>query len=369
MGQHAEERGMSDAGLSEPPSAPDPPEVVEAVIVPARPPGPGFWAALGFCFLILAGQVIVVMIAAVGWIVVQMAAGGQPPAAQALEDSLPMTLLIGAATAGTLACAVLVVAVVYRRRLPRVLALRQPTALQWLVVLLAVLPLSIVASEVTNWVAAVLPQWSATGEMFARLAQESLPAALVFGALLAGLGEEIYFRGFIGRGLVARYGPLAGVLLTSLLFGLVHFEPIQATGAMVLGIGIHAIYLGTRSLYAPIAVHILNNAMAFVAFALGDRLRLPGYIPGPEGVIEFTPWPVLLAALAAIGGLACVLWDTRTRWILPDGQAWDPGYLTAEQPPAEVDALPHCHAPRLWSWAALAVTQAVFLAALASYAA
>ena len=49
--------------------------------------------------------------------------------------------------------------------------------------------------------------------------------ALVLFALGPGIAEELMFRGFLGRGLVARHGLGVGVLLTSLLFGLVHLDP------------------------------------------------------------------------------------------------------------------------------------------------
>ena len=257
------------------------------------------------------------------------------------------------------------VAVAYRRQAPRKLALRNATALQWVAVVLGILPLSVLASEVTNWVALVVPSFSMG--MFAKLAQESLGTSLVFGALLAALGEELCFRGFIGRGLVARYGALTGVLLTSLLFGLVHLDPVQATGAMLLGMGIHSAYLATRSLYATFVIHGLNNAMAFMAMTFQDQLRLPGYIPGEDGTPELTPWPLLLTALTAVIGLGLVLWDTRTRFVFANRREWDPGYATAEQPPAEVQATSQNGRPRVLSLIAMAALQAVFLATLLAY--
>src|SRR5262249_32646273 len=152
----------------------------------------------------------------------------------------------------------------YRRSAPQILSLRYATPVQWLVVVLAVLPLSVVASEVSNWVGWLLPGLSITNSIFSQLSKETLAGALIFGSAIAAVGEELCFRGFVGRGLVARYGPLRGVLITSLLFGLVHLEPVQASGAVILGLALHAVYLSTRSLWASIALHGFNNAMAFV---------------------------------------------------------------------------------------------------------
>jgi membrane protease YdiL (CAAX protease family) len=58
--------------------------------------------------------------------------------------------------------------------------------------------------------------------------------------IVAPLSEEVFFRGFLGRGLVGRYGIVAGVTLTSLWFGLLHLDSLgKIVGATILGIGLH----------------------------------------------------------------------------------------------------------------------------------
>ncbi len=360
---------MFDGTNSEQPVTDSPDaSVVQAELAPPMLPAPGFWASVGCCVLLLGAQMAVVTAVLIPWAFLEGIRGGGPLDPAALQDSLPMTLLIGAGTVGTVLCALLIVAIAYRRQVAAKLALRNPTFTQWAVVVLAVLPLSVLSSELTNWVAWVLPNsWTEMGEIFAQFAEESLGAALFFGAILAALGEELCFRGFIGRGLVARYGVVAGVLLTSFLFGAVHFNPVQASGAMLLGIGIHGIYLATRSLYLPILAHALNNALAFVAFSARSRLSLPGYIPDEQGTVEFTPWLLLLMSAAAVMGLTLVLRDTRTRFLFANGSIWDPGFVTAEQPPRDVPASPHTSPAQPLSLLIAALTYGGFFVTLLFY--
>ena len=87
-------------------------------------------------------------------------------------------------------------------------------------------------------------------------------SVIIFGALFPALGEELLFRGYIGRGLVARWGMGKGVLLTSLLFGAVHIHPLHAVVAAFLGVILHALYLWTRSLIVPMLLHGINNYAA-----------------------------------------------------------------------------------------------------------
>jgi hypothetical protein len=160
----------------------------------------------------------------------------------------------------------------------------------------------------------------------------------VIGCLLPGVGEEIFFRGFLGRGLVARHGPWVGVTVTSILFGVIHLLPTQLVGVIILGAVLHAIYLATKSLTAPILLHTFNNALAFAALKLSKENPRWAMLEKEENI----PLVLVLAALMAVIGLGLLLYQTRTVWLLPDGRAWQPGYVTAEMPPASVEATPQC---------------------------
>lgn len=92
-------------------------------------------------------------------------------------------------------------------------------------------------------------------------------------AAVAGIGEEVLFRGVIQAGL-ARLLPVGlALVVASALFGLVHF----ATRAYALLAGIMGLYLGVLflvqgSLLAPILTHALYD---FVALVYVARLRRP----------------------------------------------------------------------------------------------
>lgn len=81
-------------------------------------------------------------------------------------------------------------------------------------------------------------------------------------AVGASVNEELFCRGFLGRGLVGRYGILIGMLLTSVIFGAIHLNLPQSVWACILGFFLHLTYLATRSLWVPLLLHFLNNAIA-----------------------------------------------------------------------------------------------------------
>jgi len=93
---------------------------------------------------------------------------------------------------------------------------------------------------------------------------ESVEAVLAM-ALAPALAEEIFFRGALLSLLSQRLGPGWGLLLSSLLFGLLHMDPAQGGAAAVLGLYLGALTLRTGSIHAAILCHGLNNLMAILA--------------------------------------------------------------------------------------------------------
>lgn len=85
-------------------------------------------------------------------------------------------------------------------------------------------------------------------------------------ALLAGLGEEVLFRGLVQRGMTDAAGPVVGLLVAGALFGLAHFVThIYAVLAAVLGVYLGVVFLATGNLVVPIIVHTLYD-MAALAY-------------------------------------------------------------------------------------------------------
>lgn len=71
--------------------------------------------------------------------------------------------------------------------------------------------------------------------------------------------EEFLFRGFLLHRWGTRWNPPVAVLLTSLLFGILHGNVI---GLTLFGLVMALLYLRTNSLGVAIAIHALNNAIA-----------------------------------------------------------------------------------------------------------
>ncbi len=94
---------------------------------------------------------------------------------------------------------------------------------------------------------------------------------------IAGISEEILFRGVFQPWMEGLWGMNAGLIVSNLLFGLVHaITPLYAVLATLVGIylGLFLDYGGERNLVTPIVIHALYDFLAFLAIMKTYRSTL-----------------------------------------------------------------------------------------------
>jgi membrane protease YdiL (CAAX protease family) len=87
-------------------------------------------------------------------------------------------------------------------------------------------------------------------------------------AAIAGISEEILFRGVIQPWMENSWGMTAGLIASNILFGLVHaVTPLYAILATAVGIylGLFLDYGGERNLLTPIIIHGVYDFLAFLS--------------------------------------------------------------------------------------------------------
>jgi uncharacterized protein len=88
--------------------------------------------------------------------------------------------------------------------------------------------------------------------------------------IAAPILEELVFRGIILDGLLKKYSPIKSILVSSILFGVVHFNPWQFIAAFIIGCFSGWVYYKTRKLTPSIIIHFANNLVAFIAIYSTD---------------------------------------------------------------------------------------------------
>ena len=91
----------------------------------------------------------------------------------------------------------------------------------------------------------------------------------VFGILsvciVAPIFEEIFFRGAIEGYLLRKWrNPRWAILVSALIFGLIHMNPAQMLFAFLFGIILGELYYRTGSLLPSIILHFINNTLSLI---------------------------------------------------------------------------------------------------------
>ncbi len=95
-------------------------------------------------------------------------------------------------------------------------------------------------------------------------------------ATVAGVSEEILFRGLLQPWLEGIAGLSGGLILSNVLFGLVHWiTPMYALIAGLIGLylGFMMDITGSRTLLTPIVIHALYDFLAFLIVAEAYRIQ------------------------------------------------------------------------------------------------
>ena len=87
-----------------------------------------------------------------------------------------------------------------------------------------------------------------------------------FLVILAGpFAEEVFFRGFVLKGLTHRWRPVTGLLVSAAIFSFAHASPAILIPIFVAGMLLGWLYLRTGSLWGCVWVHGAQNGVAFIA--------------------------------------------------------------------------------------------------------
>ena len=124
--------------------------------------------------------------------------------------------------------------------------------------------------------------------------------AIIVFAVIPGICEEIFFRGFVLRGLAKKIPPGSAVLWTAILFGAFHFDLYRLLPTTALGLMMGGLVWLTGSLWPAILLHIANNSIAVMANNVDALRRIPWLEEGAS-----IPVPVIIVVSAA--GLLALL--------------------------------------------------------------
>ena len=157
-----------------------------------------------------------------------------------------------------------------------------------------------------------LPDWLEASFSY----MQSSWAGILLVAFVGPVVEELFFRGGILRVLLRTCRrPWVAIVVSGLVFGLIHMNPAQVVFASFAGILLGWLYWRTRSLIPCMVVHVLNNS-----FSVWLTLRYPE-ADSLQQVMGGGSYTVCLAVAAVAFGVA--LWALLRRPAAGAERVWE----------------------------------------------
>ena len=175
-------------------------------------------------------------------------------------------------------------------------------------------PLIMAGTPFVGWLAhlLLLGLFDHTGEQLEMLDQmvghqQGGALVLVFFlvAMMPGISEEILFRGYVQRRLLARLPVWAAIGISSSLFATAHMEPLHIIAVFPLGLWLGVVAWRSGSVILVILCHIMNNTLAIVSSqsGVGDVAH--------DGADPFPLIGLSLSGAFFLVALFCLGWTTR----------------------------------------------------------
>lgn len=167
--------------------------------------------------------------------------------------------------------------------------------------------MAISAAFVIEPVSMLLPEMSEARKMaMEQMLKGPVWIVLISVSIFAPFFEEWLCRGIILRGLLKKMKPGWAIVISALVFGLIHMNLRQAIPAFIIGVVLGYVYYKTGSLKLTMLMHCVNNTLSVIL----------SRIPGLEDVEFFaeimSPWTYVPMIIAFAVALACGLLIIRS---------------------------------------------------------
>jgi membrane protease YdiL (CAAX protease family) len=115
--------------------------------------------------------------------------------------------------------------------------------------------------------------------------------------VIAPVGEELIFRGFIQRIFQRNMRGTLAVVLASIIFGLAHFSMAILPGVTFLGLVFGYLFYRTKNLIYPVFTHALYNLVSLLRLHFTSEIEIQSAAAGPVSV----GWALLSLFALALG--------------------------------------------------------------------
>lgn len=173
----------------------------------------------------------------------------------------------------------------------------------YLLIFPMMLGMMFIAEFITSQIPITGPFFGEYYQYFSRLMDQMTndkATLILLAVVMAPLFEEIVFRGIIMKGLLNKgLKPQTAIVISALVFGLVHGNPWQFVGAVLLGCVLGLVYYKTKSLLLSILLHAFNNLCSSILIfyskteSFAETFKISEWLILAIGILLFTTFYLL----------------------------------------------------------------------------
>lgn len=185
------------------------------------------------------------------------------------------------------------------------LRLNYTNPLNFLLVIIAALPLLLLSGILGQLINYIFPVSEAYLEVMQNLItvqEKGLWFTIFVVGVLPGICEEVMFRGFI-LSAFRKKGLWYGIILTAVLFGAFHLDPFRFLPVTLLGIWLGYLAVKTNSLFIPILAHFAQNSLAILITNYAEKVSFIKLIIREDEIAYWVVIPAIIILYLVIKGL------------------------------------------------------------------
>jgi len=177
-----------------------------------------------------------------------------------------------------------------KRKFNEVFKFNKVSGFLWIAIIVFMIGFVIVTSELDNLLNYILPMPEMFKNLFETLmAEQIFIIAIITVGIIPAFAEELFFRGLILDGLKNNYSKRKAILISALLFGLIHLNPWQFYGGFIIGLISAWICIETNSILLSIYIHFFNNVLYTITVRYKELIPIKGFNNNFATPVDFQP--------------------------------------------------------------------------------
>lgn len=141
----------------------------------------------------------------------------------------------------------------------------KPKLKEYIYVILAAIAYLFIYSNTLSLLLSAIPTSKWSEFIFNEFGKRPLLLIIISTSIVAPIFEEVIYRGIILEQLNRRYGMIKAIVVSSLLFGIMHLNIEQGINGFFIGMVLGFIYIKTNSLLLSIFLHLANNSLVIIS--------------------------------------------------------------------------------------------------------